>query len=97
MNNKEIFNYSDNFLKEIIEDLIKKRKENLTNPKVNEFKRKFMSIFGKSFNDNEINELAKATDNDFSLIINNKFTEKRNERLKLLGEDQAKEIEKRIF
>jgi len=32
-----------------------------------------------------------------SLIINNKFTEKRNERIKLLGEDQAKEIEKRIF
>ena len=97
MNNKEVFNYSDNFLKEIIEDLIKERKENLTNPKVNEFKRKFMSIFGKSFNDNEINELVKATDNDFSLIINNKFTEKRNERIKLLGEDQAKEIEKRIF
>ena len=73
------------------------KKENLINPKVNEFKRKFISIFGKSFNDNEIDELVKATDNDFSLIINNKFTEKRNERIKLLGVDQAKEIEKRIF
>ena len=97
MNNKEVFNYSDNFLKEIIEDLIKVKKENLINPKVNEFKRKFISIFGKSFNDNEIDELVKATDSNFSLIINNKFTEKRNERIKLLGEDQAKEIEKRIF
>ena len=33
----------------------------------------------------------------FSIIINNKFVEKRNERIKLLGEEQAKEIEKRIF
>ena len=77
MNNKEIFDYSDNFLKEIIENLIKEKKENLSNPKANEFKRKFISVFGKSFNDNEINELVEATDSDFSLIINNKFTEKR--------------------
>ena len=56
-----------------------------------------MSIFGKSFNDNEINELLKTTENNFSLIIKNKFKEKRDDRIKLLGEDQAKEIEKRIF
>ena len=29
--------------------------------------------------------------------ISNKFQETRNERIKLLGEDHAKEIEKRIF
>ncbi len=97
MNNNEIFSYSNNFLNEIIEDLIKNKKEYLINPKDNEFNRKFISIFGKSFNDNEISKLAKESEKNFSSIITNKFIEKRDNRIKLLGEDQAKEIEKRIF
>ena len=44
-----------------------------------------------------IDELVKAGDDNFASIINSNFLEKRNERIKLLGEDQAKEIEKRIF
>jgi len=97
MNNEKIFDYSDNFLKDIIENLIKNKKEYLTNPKNNEFNRKFMSIFGKSFPDKKISELIKTNENDFSLMINNKFHEKRNQRIKLLGEDRAKEVEKGIF
>ena len=57
MYNEKIFDYSDNFLNDIIESLIKDKKEYLTNPKNNEFNRKFISIFGKSFDDKEINEL----------------------------------------
>ncbi len=97
MYNEKIFHYSDNFLKDIIESLIRNKKEYLTNPKNNEFNRKFISIFGKSFGDKDINELIKTNENDFSLIINNKFHEKRNQRIELLGEERAKEIEKRIF
>ncbi len=97
MNNNEIFNYSDNFLKDIIENLIKEKKEYLSNPKVNEFNTKLISIFGKSFNDSEIDDLTKSKDEDFQTKIIKKFHQKRNERIKLLGEDRAKEIEKRIF
>ena len=97
MDNMKIFNYSDNFLKDIIENLSKEKKEYLANPKNNEFNRKFISIFGKSFNDQEINELNKLNEKDFELKIKNKFNEKRNERIKLLGQDRAKEIERRIF
>ncbi len=97
MENKEIFNYSDNFLKEIIENLIKQKKEYLSNPKNNEFNRKFISIFGKSFDDNEITNLAKLNEEQFSSEIIKKFEEKRNQRIKLLGEERAQEIEKRIF
>ena len=39
MNNKEIFNYSNNFLQDIIEDLIDDKKKYLTNPKANDFNR----------------------------------------------------------
>ena len=97
MNNKEIFNYSNNFLKDIIEDLINDKKKYLTNPKGNEFNRKFISTFGKSFSDEEINELIKSNEKVFSLKINNKFQEKRNERIKLLGENRTQEIEKGFF
>ena len=97
MDNDEIFSYSNNFLKEIIEDLIKDKKEYLINPKDKEFNRKIVSIFAKSFSESEINELVKTNENNFSSIITAKFIEKRNDRIKILGEEQAKEIEKRIF
>ena len=90
MNNKEIFNYSNNFLQDIIEDLIEDKKKYLTNPKANEFNRKFISIFGKSFTDEEINELIKLNEKDFYSKINNKFQEKRNERIELLGEGSSR-------
>ena len=41
--------------------------------------------------------MVESKDNDFKEKILNKFQETRNERIKLLGEDHAKEIEKRIF
>jgi len=97
MNNKEIFNYSNNFLQDIIEDLIEDKKKYLTNPKANDFNRKFISIFGKSFTDEEINELIKLNEKDFYSKINNKFQEKRNERVELLGEERAEQIEKGFF
>ena len=71
MNNKEIFNYSNNFLQDIIEDLTEDKKKYLTNPKGNDFNRKFISIFGKSFTDEEINELIKLNEKDFYSKINN--------------------------
>jgi preprotein translocase subunit SecA len=97
MNNKEIFSYSDNFLNEIIENLVNDKKKYLLNPKSNEFNSKLVSIFGKSFTDQEVYDLTKLNDNDFALKINNRFKEKRNERIKFLGEDQAQKIEKMIF
>ena len=97
MDNNNIFDYSDSFLKDIIENLIKEKKEYLANPKSNEFNNKFISIFGKSFSNEEINELTGLNENDFDEKINNKFKDIRNERIKLLGEERAKEIERRIF
>ena len=97
MNNKEIFNYSNNFLQDIIEDLIEDKKKYLTNPKANDFNRKFISIFGKSFTDEEINELIKLNEKDFYSKINNKFQEKRNGRIEQLGKDRAEQIEKGFF
>ena len=47
--------------------------------------------------DLEFKDLIDAKDNDFKEKISNKFQETRNQRIKLLGENYAKELEKRIF
>ena len=97
MNSENIFDYSDEFLKEISDDLIKLKISNLSNPKSNEFYNKTKQIVGKSFEESEFKDLIEAKDKDFREKISNKFQETRKERIKLLGEDHAKEIEKRIF
>ena len=97
MNSENIFDYSDEFLKEISEDLIKLKIQNLSNPKSNEFSNRIRQIVGKSFNDSELQSLISAKDNELKEQISSKFNETRNERIKVLNEQHAKEIEKRIF
>jgi preprotein translocase subunit SecA len=97
MNSKNIFDYSDEFLEEIIQDILKLKIKNLSNPKSNEFSNRLKQIVGKSFNEIELKELISAKDVETKERIINKFSESRQDRIKLLEEDHAKEIEKRIF
>ncbi len=97
MNSENIFEYSDEFLKEIIENIIKLKIHNLSNPQNNEFSNRLKQIMGKSFNEEEFKKLITAKDDEFKEKIIIKFKESRNERVKILGEEHAKEIEKRIF
>ncbi len=97
MNNQEIFNYSDDFLKEIIDDLIELKSIKSSNPKDNNFEIKLKSILGKNFIENDFKDLISLDNNQFKQKIIEKFNYSRNERTKLLGENQSKEIEKRIF
>jgi preprotein translocase subunit SecA len=97
INNNNVNTLSDDFLFEIIKDLKETKLKYLAKPNSNEFVNQFKSLFGKSFNQNEIESLINAKDNDFEELIKKKFLEKRNERIKLIGEDKATEIEKRIF
>ena len=97
MNSKNIFEYSDEFLKEIIDDVIKLKIQKLSSPKNSEFDNKLKQIVGKNFNEDEMSKLISSKDNELREKITNKFIYSRNERINLLGRDQAKEIEKRIF
>ena len=97
MNSKNIFEYSDEFLKEITQDIIKLKIQKLSNPKNNEFDNRLKQIVGKSFNESEFKELILQKDKELKEKITNKFNDARKDRIKLLGENHAKEIEKRIF
>ncbi|SVA38483.1 uncharacterized protein METZ01_LOCUS91337 [marine metagenome] len=97
INNKNINTLLDDILNEIIKDLKETKSKYLAKPNSSEFANQFKSLFGKSFNQAEIENLTSTKDIDFEELIKEKFLEKRNERIKLLGEDKAEEIEKRIF
>ena len=97
MNSENIFEYSDEFLKDIIEDIVKLKIHKISNPKSNEFDSRLKQIVGKSFNEDELKELISLKDIDLKNKIISKFIDTRNKRIKLLGEENAKEIEKRIF
>ena len=97
LNDKEINNYSDTFLEEVINDLKNLKTRDLVASNSSEFSNKLKSIVGKSFNEEEVSKLINSKDNDFVKLINQKFIEKRKEREKILDLNQAREIEKRIF
>ena len=61
----KIFDYSNNFLNEIIDNLLNLKDQYLTNPKDIDLNNYLKSIFGKSFNDDEIKNLIKSDNNDF--------------------------------
>ena len=85
-----IFEYSDVFLDEIINDLLKFKNNK-------DFESQLRSILGKSFSDDDLNKLLSDEEKAFKDKIKDKFLKKRQERIKLIGEDQSKEVEKRIF
>ncbi len=94
---KNSFNYSDEFLTEIIIKLKELKKINLTKDKNNESSIQIKSILGKSFDDDEINSILDLNEENFENEIKNKFYNKRIQREKVLGKDQALELEKRIL
>ena len=53
--------------------------------------------FGNIFNESQIETFAKMEKKELIQKVNNFFDEKRQERIKLLGEKENNEIEKRIF
>jgi len=97
MNSEKVFDYSDEFMSEIMSHLISLKDQNLSKTKSNEFVNQLRILLGKSVNDQEFEILINLKNQDFKEKINTKFMIARSERVKILNEDKAKEIEKRIF
>jgi len=85
------FEFADNFLNQIVEDLIKHKIKEI------EFEKKLLLTLGNSFQNDEIKELKKLDGTNLKQKIIEKFEFKRNERLKILGEHESKNLERRVF
>jgi preprotein translocase subunit SecA len=97
MNSKKVFEYSDEFMSEIMSHLISLKDKDLSKTKGKELANQLRILLGKSVDDQEFGILINLKDQDFKEKINSKFMEARSKRVKILNEDKAKEIEKRIF
>ncbi len=97
INNNESNNYADQFLEELINQLVEEKSHYSLKDIDDEFSKKLKSIFAKVLNDEEIKKIILLKDVEFKSFINNKFYEKRNNRIKLFGEKNNLDLEKRIF
>ena len=97
MNSNEIFSYSEDFLNEIIDDLVSLKSKKISNLQNNDLDIKLKKLMGKSLDEKEFKETLLLTEKDFREKITFKFNENRNNRVKILGEKESKEIEKRIL
>ncbi len=85
------FEFADTFLNQIIEELIDYKRKNT------DFGKKLLSTLGATFSEEEANKITSKDELFLKEEIKKKFKSKRDERSTILGETQAKEIEKRIF
>tara|TARA_B100000963_G_scaffold327345_1_gene315024 strand:+ start:22 stop:2568 length:2547 start_codon:yes stop_codon:yes gene_type:complete len=97
MDSNQIFEYSDDFLIQIIDDLKHLKYLKKSDIKNNDFENKLRSILGRNYEEPEFEKLILSDENVLKDEIIKKFKKLREERINLLGVEQSKEIEKRIF
>jgi len=97
MNSEQIYEYSDEFLNNIIQNLISLKIKKMSNPSSNDLENKLKSVLGKNFDENDFKNVNLLSDKELKNKVLKKFKDSREERAKLLNENQLKEIEKRIF
>ena len=85
------------FLTEINNNLEKTQENYKNNNDLKIFSNEVKINFGNIFNKSQIETFAKMEKKELIQKVNNFFDEKRQERIKLLGEKENNEVEKRIF
>jgi Preprotein translocase subunit SecA (ATPase, RNA helicase) len=89
---EKIFNYSDEFLSEIISNLVNSRTQNLSKSGNNEFNNQLKTLLGKSIINKEYTDLVNSKDQVKKEKIISKFSESRNKRIKILDEENLEII-----
>ena len=97
ISSKNIFEYSDNFLNELVDRMLMNKKTSNNYAEKNDSIKKYKVLFGKAIGSEDFESLLTKDDKTIKKILNEKFSEKRKIRIDYLGEDQNKELEKRIF
>tara|TARA_B100000700_G_scaffold264744_1_gene302665 strand:+ start:2814 stop:5351 length:2538 start_codon:yes stop_codon:yes gene_type:complete len=94
---KEVSEMVYSFLDEINENMVKALENYKNNNDLNIFSGEMKTNFGNSFQQNEIEDFGKMDKELMREKIKNIFNKKRDDRIKILGNNQNNEIEKRIF
>ncbi len=97
ISSSNIFEYSDEFLREIVDELSKLKSKKSLNPNNNEFENKLKSLMGKNFDLLKVKSFNEGPNKILEESLNQQFKTAREERIKVLNENQAQEVERRIF
>ncbi len=89
--------YIDQFFEEVLQNLVENKNKYNLNQKNTDFINKTKSLLGKNFEETDFENLIGMNEENFKIYIKDKFNLIRNEKIKLLGEERAKQIEKTIF
>ena len=87
-------------LNDFFEEILKEIDVSISNYKKSndeKYLTEIKNIAGKSINDEKIQELASKEKDVFLSEMRNLFVQKRNYRIKILGEDQNKSLEKKVL
>ena len=95
--NNNIFSYSEDFLQEIIGNIIRLKTQNLSNPKSNEFENKLKTLLGKNLSEEDFKDISSLSEKEIKNKIISVFQDARKARIDMVGNENAKDIEKRIF
>ena len=95
--NENIFNYSEDFLQEILSNIIRLKTQNLSNPKSNEFENKLKTLVGKNLSEEDFKNISSLNEKEIKNKIVSVFQDARKARIDMIGNDNAKDIEKKIF
>ena len=82
MNSEEIFNYSESFLNEIIENLIKLKTKKISSPQNNEFEIKLKTLMGKDQSPDQFKKLIELNDKDLKEKISQNFINNRKNKFR---------------
>jgi len=93
-NVSEIIN---SFLGDIVKNLSNEKEIYTRENQLDTFKNRAKPVIGKSFKENEFDDLINLKKEEFENIIVKKFNELRDRRKKILSELQNSDLEKRIF
>ena len=93
-NINEIIN---SFIEELTDNFMNERKIYTRENQLDSFKIKIKPILGKSFTEDEIENILHLKDNDFKNSIKEKFNNFRKKRISILNEKTNIELEKRII
>ena len=97
LQNKDVKDMIISFLNEINKNLELAHQNFTKNNNLKTFSNEIKANYGNAFDDKNIEKFSKMKTKEISKHFLDFFQKKRNERIKVLGENQNNEIEKRVF
>ena len=97
LQNKDVKDMIISFLNEINKNLELAHQNFTKNNNLKTFSNEFKANYGNAFDEKNIEKFSKMKKKEISKHFLDFFQKKRNERIKVLGENQNNEIEKRVF